>query len=276
MTPQLAVVGDPVAHSVSPALHRAALRSHELSDWRYLRVRVPRGSLAARWEELQGRFVGLNVTAPHKLEAAELVGTLTARARACGSVNTVTFNSGESLGDSTDGAGFLAALSDVAERAPRRALVLGAGGAARAVAVALRELAAEVTLAARDRRRAQRVADELQLGQVAIGMEPEELAAASSGADLLVNATPVGAGGTDSPLPSEVRLERSTLVFDLLYSPLVTPLQRQAAASGCRVVGGLGMLVEQAALSFEAWTSLPAPRESMRRAGARALRRGGA
>ncbi len=248
--------------SLSPHLYRAAFAAHGLQGWCYRRVRVPAGRLEASWGDLARRFAGINVTAPHKLTARRLATAVTPRAARCGSVNTVTFRTSGSLGDSTDGAGFRAALGEVGAPRPGRVVILGAGGAARAVAAELRGAGWRVELAARDRGRARRACDELGAGVSPLAISQDELGPALRDADLLVNATPVGADGVSTPLP-EVGLSPRTAVIDLLYWPSETPLLRSARSSGCRAASGLGMLVEQAALAFESWSGLPAPRAEM-------------
>ncbi len=262
MSREFAIVGDPVEHSLSPTLYRAAFAARALEGWSYRQVQVPPGQLEARWEALSRRFAGVNVTAPHKVAARRLATEVTPRAARCGSVNTVTFRGAEALGDSTDGAGFMAALNEVGAPPPGRAVILGSGGAARAVSAELLSAGWTVLLAGRDRNKAEMVCAELGPRASPLTFNHRELARAARGADLLVNATPVGTDGVSTPLP-QVRLSPQTAVVDLLYRPAETALLRSARSSGCRSASGLGMLVEQAALSFELWSGLPAPREQM-------------
>lgn len=262
MSREFAIVGDPVEKSLSPDLYTAAFAAHGLEGWSYRRVQIPAGQLEARWEALGRRFAGINVTAPHKLAARRLATEVTPRAARCGSVNTVTFRGSAALGDSTDGAGFMAALSEVRGARPGRAVILGAGGAARAVAASLLASGWRVRLAARDRGKADMVCAELGAGVSSLGLDEGELAPALREADLLVNATPIGADGVSSPLP-QLELSSRTAVVDLLYLPPETALLRSARSWGCRTASGLGMLVEQAALAFESWSGLQAPREQM-------------
>ncbi len=273
MSREFAIVGDPVAHSLSPDLYRAAFAAHGLEGWSYRRVRVPAGQLEASWEDLSRRFAGINVTAPHKLTARRLATEVTPGAARCGSVNTVTFRTSGALGDSTDGAGFLVALGEVGAARPGRAVILGTGGAARAVAAELQGAGWRILLAGRDRGQAGRVCDELGAGASPLAISRAELAPALQDADLLVNATPVGADGVSTPLP-QVQLRTGTAVIDLLYRPSETALLRSARSSGCRTASGLGMLVEQAALAFESWSGLPAPRAQMLAAVQTVARRG--
>ncbi|MGC2192433.1 MAG: shikimate dehydrogenase, partial [Candidatus Dormiibacterota bacterium] len=133
---EVALVGDPVVHSLSPAIQAAAFAAVDL-DWEYRLVRVSQGGLAGAWPELSQRFRGVNVTSPLKQEAARLADQLSPTAQICASVNTLTFNDSGSFGDSTDGAGFLAALRRRVGCLPHTAVVVGTGGAARAVAATL-------------------------------------------------------------------------------------------------------------------------------------------
>lgn len=276
MTERVGLIGDPVALSLSPRIQAAALEATGL-DWEYLLVPVGRGQLKARWEELRKSFLGLNVTIPIKEEAAELATRLSDTATRCGSVNTLTFNSTEAIGDSTDGAGFMAALVGAGLTAPEHAVVIGTGGSARAVVAALAERGAEVQVLGRNAVAGERLALDLsRSGLVGVQfseIDPKRLAAALAGADLLANATPVGGPATplQSPLPDSIRLAPGMVVVDLVYRPRLTPLLRRAAALGCRVVEGVEMLVEQGALSFECWTGRQAPIGEMRQAAYLAL-----
>jgi len=268
---EVALVGDPVAHSVSPAIQSAAFAALGL-DWKYLLVRVADGALEDAWPGLARRFRGINVTSPHKQTAARLADALSPTARTCASVNTLTFGPTGSFGDSTDGAGFLRALRRVAARLPAAAAVLGTGGAARAVVAALSAEGVAVNVVGRNQVAGCNLAQDLaEVGPGVVdflGDGEAALTTALVGAELLVNATTVG-GPSDagrSPVPDGVPLSRDLVVFDLVYLPRRTPLLQRAQASGCQVVEGLEMLVQQGGLSFEAWTGVVAPLEVMREA----------
>jgi shikimate dehydrogenase len=276
VTERVGLIGDPVALSLSPRIQMAALEATGL-DWTYQLIPVGRGELAARWEELRKGFLGLNVTIPIKEEAAELATRLSATAARCGSVNTLTFTASEAMGDSTDGQGFMAALAGAELGASKNAVVIGTGGSARAVAAALAEQGAKVHVLGRNGVAGRRLAGDLSrsgLGGVRFSeLDPEGLAAALAGADLLANTTPLGgpAAPLQSPVPESVGLDPGLVVFDLVYRPRRTPLLRRAAGLGCRVVEGVEMLVEQGALSFECWTGRRAPVTEMRQAAYLAL-----
>ncbi|HEX2047234.1 MAG TPA: shikimate dehydrogenase [Acidimicrobiales bacterium] len=265
-----AVIGSPVRHSLSPAMHNAAFAELGL-DWVYLAFDVAPGTVAAAFAGARALGLGgLSVTIPHKAAALAEVDDVTPVARAVGAVNTVVAqDGGRLLGDNTDGAGFLASLSDEGfDPDGRVCLVVGAGGAARAVVHALaRAGAREVMVANRTPER----------GETASAVAGDVGRATSAGevvrADLVVNATPLGlAGSTPEDLPVDPTLLRpGQLVLDLVPNPAITPLMRAARQAGCRTAGGLGMLVHQGALAFEQWTGRPAPLGVMRAAAVRAL-----
>jgi shikimate dehydrogenase len=247
------VLGFPVAHSRSPAMMNAAFAELGM-DWRYVHLPIAPALFAETVRALPGSgYRGANVTIPHKLAAHDVADELTPAATAIGAVNTLSFEKPSSiLGDNTDAGGFIDALG--MDPAGRRALVLGAGGAARAVVWALREAGAEVAIFNRTAHRAAELAQEFSV-RVAERGEP---------ADILVNATSVGMGAED-PTDS-LPLAPAELVVDLVYGTEPTPLCRWAQAQGARVVDGLEMLVRQGARSFELWTSRPAPIDTMRAA----------
>jgi len=264
------VLGDPIAHSRSPAMHNAAFRAMGL-DWCYVPLHVTPARLGAAVRGLVALgFVGANVTIPHKERAAEMVDELTPAAAATGAVNTLAVQGERLVGDNTDVGGILAALAEAGVSvAGREAVVLGAGGSARAVAYALAQAGGQVALANRTVERAQALA-----AKVGRGLDPIPLADARAlqarldGAVLLVNATPVGMhpGPGESPLPAGVRCHPGLTVLDLVYAPRETRLLRQAQAAGCRTIEGLRVLVHQGALSFERWTGQAAPLQVMARA----------
>ena len=248
------VLGFPVAHSRSPAMMNAAFAELGM-DWRYVHLPIASSLFAQTVRALPASgYRGANVTIPHKLAAHAAADELTPAAEAIGAVNTLVFGEGLTLGDNTDAGGFTDALG--IEPAGRRALVLGAGGAARAVVWALREAGAEVAVWNRTHERAVALAGEFGVRAIKQG-EP---------ADILVNATSVGLHDED---PSEqLPLGPAELVVDLVYGREPTGLCRWAEAQGARVVDGLEMLVRQGARSFELWTSRPAPLDAMRTAAA--------
>jgi shikimate dehydrogenase len=258
------VVGFPVAHSRSPAMMTAAFASLGL-DWRYLRLPVPPELFGETVRALpHSGYRGVNVTTPHKLAALELADDASAAARGIGAANTLTFDDRSKVAaDNTDAAGLLDAVAE----SPRgkRALVLGAGGAGRAAAWALREAGAAVSIWNRTPERAAVAARQLGVRHVAA---PEP-------ADLLVNATTVGLDpalrGPDALEPLGLTtLEPPPTVVDLVYGAGATPVQAWAERGGSRVVDGIEVLVRQGARSLRVWTSRAPPVDVMRDAARRA------
>jgi shikimate dehydrogenase len=244
------VLGFPVGHSRSPAMMNAAFAKLGL-DWRYLKLPVP----PQRFEETvralpASGYRGANVTVPHKVAAHDLADELSDSARAIGAVNTLTFrDDGRIVGDNTDAGGLLDALG---EPPPATALVLGAGGAARAAAWALAQAGAGVTVWSRTPERAAELAADLGVGH-------SERPGAS---ELLVNATSVGLRPADTldGLP----LVEARVVVDLVYGSGPTPVASWGEERGARVVHGLEVLVRQGARSLSLWTGQEAPVEVMR------------
>jgi shikimate dehydrogenase len=270
---RLGVLGWPAAHSRSPAMHNAALAALGMHNWRYQRLPVPPQLFADTTRALgDAGFRGANVTIPHKQAALALADEASATARAIGAANTLTFAAdGTIAAENTDAPGLMAALGE--SPAGKRALVLGAGGSARAAVWALREAgAADIAIWNRTPERAQALASDL--GARAVTAAPS--------ADVLVNCTPVGlagpagASGVERSATEAAALNQLGLTFDqvaeysnvvdLAYHPRSTPLIAAATAHGARIVDGLQILVAQGALSLELWTGRHAPREVMARA----------
>ena len=265
-----AVLGWPVAHSLSPVIHNAAFAALEM-DWTYVALPVEPGAVPAAVAGLQALgFAGANVTMPHKQAVAEVMDELTEDAARLRAVNTIEVAGGRLIGHNTDAPGFARFLEDDAgfDPAGKTAVLFGAGGAARACALAgARAGLTRIVVAHREPARAAPLADALD------GFETEVEAiafgnAADASADLVINATPLGAHGEGLPLP---KLGADTLFVDLLYRPAMTPAQQAAKAAGAQAVGGLGLLLHQAALAFELWTGRPAPLEVMSAAAVAAL-----
>lgn len=256
-----ALIGDPVARSRSPAMHNAAFQALGL-DWVFVAFRVPpgQGGEAVRAARALG-LAGLSVTMPHKAEAASACERLDEPADALGVVNTVALGGEQIVGTSTDGPGLLRALADEGVAVEGRSvLVLGAGGAARAIVYELGRAGAGVTVAARREDEARAVA-ELAGGEwVSLDRATVE------DQDVVVNATPLGMHGEPPPFDPD-QLRSGQFVFDTVY-PHETPLLAAARSRGIGCAGGLGMLVHQGALAFARWTGRDAPVEVMRKAAA--------
>lgn len=260
-----AVIGDPVRHSLSPALHNAAFAATGL-DWRYIALHVERGHGAQALRAMQTLGIGgLSVTMPHKDDAARTCDELSDAAVALRSVNCVSvLADGRLRGDSTDGDGFVRSLREAGVViAGMKVALLGAGGAARAVAVALANGGAEVHVAAR---RAEAANDVAALATAIDAVEWVKRDELVSTASIVVNSTPLGMLGNPE-LPCSVRAIRARhIVADLVYTPLETPLLQAAREIGATPIDGLGMLVHQAARAFEIWTNVSAPTDIMRAA----------
>jgi shikimate dehydrogenase len=257
-----AVIGDPIRHSRSPAIHNAAFAATGL-DWVFVAFEVPAGDGGAAVKSVRTLGLGgLSVTMPHKQDAAWVCDELTSEATALGVVNTVvTTERGRLLGASTDGEGFLRSVRERGVDAGAcRALVLGAGGAARAIVLALGSVGAEVTVAARRPDAAESAAGLVRGGHTA--RLPDCDVAAY---DLVVNATPLGMQGQAPPIDTS-QLHPAQFVVDTVYHPAETPLLAAARARGVPCTNGLGMLLHQAALAFELWTGVDAPLDAMRAA----------
>lgn len=255
-------------HSLSPAIHNAAFAALDL-DWTYFAVTVPAGRAPDAVAAMRSlRLGGMSVTMPHKAAVAEVVDATTPRADRLGAVNCLSWRGTQIVGDSTDGPGFLDSLrvDHGWEPEGRRALVVGAGGAARAVIAALADAgAAAVDVVNRNEERAGRAA------ALADGRGRVAPVEAAADADLVVNATPIGMGGDAGlAVPSE-RLGPGQVVADLVYDPIETPLLHAARERGAMPVNGVGMLVHQAAHAFRLWTGEDPPVEVMSAAAVAAL-----
>jgi shikimate dehydrogenase len=266
------VLGDPVDHSCSPAMQNAAFAATGLPHL-YLRYRVPIGGLRSALAEARTLgMAGLNLTVPLKEAAIPLLDRLTPEARRIGAVNTVLFERGGRtlVGDNTDARGFALAVQGRTRLRCGTAVLVGAGGSARAVGTALLRVGCQrLVIANRTPARAEALAD--RLGRTpGVEIVPTPLAALARGdaladADLLVNTTPVGLAGGAVPVRF-VAAPRRCLCVDLVYGSRPTPFLVAAARAGRPTLDGSAMLLHQGALSFEAWTGRPAPRAAMARA----------
>jgi shikimate dehydrogenase len=258
---RLAVIGHPVAHSRSPAMHNAAFAELGMDgEWSYEAIDAAPDEFERVVRSLEGEgFVGANVTVPHKAAALAVAETIAETAREIGAANTLSFEGGDIRADNTDGGGLLAALP--ASPAGKRALVLGAGGAGRAAVWALLREGAEVDVWNRTALRAEHLCEDLGGRPV---IEP-----AADDYRLIVNSTSVGLRGEDPfehlPLRPEALSPERTVV-DLVYGSEPSPLLAAAKEEGAETVDGIEVLVRQGALSFRIWTGCEAPLDSMRAA----------
>ncbi|MFY0693164.1 MAG: shikimate dehydrogenase [Paracoccaceae bacterium] len=268
--PLAGVIGSPVAHSRSPRLHGHWLQRYDLPGY-YIPMDVAGADLAHVLDNLPRMgFRGVNVTIPHKEKVLDLSDVVSDRAAIIGSANTLTFQSdGKLHADNTDGVGFIANLKQEApdwNAAAGPGLVLGAGGAARAViASLLQEGAPEIIITNRTRARADALKS--HFGAKVRVVDWTQAGAAIDGVATLVNTTSLGMEGKEELKVSLSKLSAETLVTDIVYAPLQTNLLKTAAQMGCRTVDGLGMLLHQAVPGFERWFGKrPEVDEELRRA----------
>jgi shikimate dehydrogenase len=280
MTKYINLLAYPAGHSISPTFQQAALDHHGL-DARYDAASTAPDALGDAIDTLRGEgYLGANVTIPHKETVRRHLDALDPWAEALGAVNTIVKQGDRLIGHNTDAYGLLRALEKQAAFQPRgqSVLLLGAGGAGRAAAFGLcREGIASLTIANRTVERAEALVAALgQAGPAlsAISLERRAVAEAMAGADLVVNATSVGMnqGGAAGESPIDIGLVRpGTVVFDMVYTPLDSPLVEGARSAGAVGVSGLWMLIYQGAAAFELWTGKEAPVDVMYEAGRSAL-----
>lgn len=278
---RLGVLGHPVAHSLSPQMQNAALEKSGL-EMRYARFEIAPSELRPALELLRELdFVGVNLTIPHKIAASEFVDDPDETARQVGAVNTIKIEEGKLRGFNTDGKGFSRAIREEfsVDLRDLRVLVIGAGGAARAIALqCAKENCERLVIANRDAEKAKRLGEELRsffagprvLGPVArlqaIGCDEAALRFQVANTDLVVNATPLGLTRADpAPLPARL-LAPHLMVYDTVYSSGPTAFVSSAIDAGARAANGLSMLLHQGALAFEIWFDRAAPIEVMRKA----------
>ena len=266
------VFGAPIVHTASPAMHNAAFEALEM-NWAYLAFHVDPQNLptALRGARDMG-VVGINLTVPHKILALDCVDEIDAEARKLGAVNTVSVEKGQLRGFNTDGYGFLKAVKEEFNLSIRgkRVLVLGAGGAGRAIAVKCAlEGAAKVMVANRTAAKIEPIAREIRntkSGFSAIGLTTDEIHKVIHEVDLVVNATSVGLKEGETLGLDAALFSARLLVYDTIYRPAQTELLHVAEGSGAKVANGLSMLLHQGARAFEIWTKRKAPLAVMRRA----------
>jgi shikimate dehydrogenase len=287
MTPttySFGLIGYPLGHSLSPQIHGAALHALGISG-EYSLYPVPplpegHAELARLLKRVRrGEIHGLNVTIPHKQNVMPLLDELTPAAQTIGAVNTIFLRDQTLIGDNTDAPGFWVDLQQLAIggeqkaesalRTPHFALILGAGGSARAVAYALLTHDWHVSLMARRVEQAQELCEQWSVfsDQLSV-VDSDHRSLTTDNFGLIVNTTPVGMHPhiDASPWPEGLFFPKNAAVYDLVYNPRETLLVRQARTAGLPAITGLGMLVEQAALAFERWTGLDAPHTAMREA----------
>lgn len=261
--PRAAVLGSPIAHSLSPLLHRAAYAALGLEGWTYGAIECDEIGLPALLSGLGEEWAGLSLTMPLKRAVLPLADEVSDLAQQIGAANTLLLRAGRRIADNTDAGGMADALREAGCGSPASAVVLGAGGTACAALAALRELGLrEVAVAVRDPARAR----DLEAAAERLGVEaavfPWQSAQHAGWVDLLVSTVPATAADAVARIP----LGPATTVFDVIYDPWPTPLATRAERDGRRVVGGLDLLLHQAARQVELMTGQAAPVPAMRAA----------
>jgi len=258
MTKKVGVIGWPIEHSLSPAMHNAAFKALGM-DWEYDKYAIPPDIVKLSLREFRdANFVGLNVTVPHKQAVMPFVKP-DEIARAVGAVNTIDLRTNKAT--NTDVAGFMGDLAahGIKPKAGMKVVVLGAGGAARAAVYGLAEAGAQIAIINRTPEHAQTLIDSLRV--------PAQVADVSAVADaeLIVNCTSAGMSPKidESPLPDDAPLQKGVIVYDMVYRPAKTALMRHAETVGGGTVGGLGMLARQGAAAFRLWTGIEPPIDVM-------------
>ncbi|MBI2852696.1 MAG: shikimate dehydrogenase [Chloroflexi bacterium] len=273
------LIGDPVEHSMSPAMHNAAFRELGL-EYVYAAFRVKSQDVGKAIEGMRAlNFRGLNVTIPHKVAVIPLLDELDPLAEKIGAVNTIVNNDGRLRGYNTDASGFLQALLEKGvEPEGKNVVILGAGGASRAISFILADRGAHLTILNRAQELdwavelARRLEKEFGRKAGALELNDHYLARVLNKADILVNATSVGMSPKDGETPVAADLLRPELiVYDIVYNPIKTRLMREAEAANARTIAGLDMLVWQGALAFELWTGQKPPFKLMKEEAAKLL-----
>jgi shikimate dehydrogenase len=275
------LIGDPIEHSMSPAMHNAAFKNRGL-DYVYLPFRVAKTRLGEAILGIKALNIrGLNVTIPHKVSVIPLLDELDPLAEKIGAVNTIINNDGVLKGYNTDAHGFLRAmLEQDIEPDGKSIVMLGAGGASRAISFILAERGANLVILNRQLELDWAVKLGNSISRTfgrevkALELNEQNLAPVLRKANILVNTTSVGMSPNtnETPIPARL-LESDLVVFDIVYNPVKTKLLTEAESAGAKAISGLEMLVRQGALAFEMWTGLTAPLEIMRKATIRALKK---
>ncbi len=252
-----AVIGNPIAHSMSPIMHNAAFK-HLGIDGVYVGFRVV--DLKAAMIGFKALGVnGISVTIPHKTEVMKYLDRMDPMARAIGAVNTVVLEKERFIGYNTDGTGAVKALKEKGQLKKRTVAILGAGGAARAIGYAVKKEGGKITIVNRSKERGEQLADDLN-GNFAIMAEYS-----GNDSQVLINTTPVGMFPSTKDMPVDPSvLKTPMIVMDAIYNPLKTTFLKTAESLGCTTINGLEMFVNQGAAQFELWTGQPASIEIMK------------
>jgi shikimate dehydrogenase len=276
------VIGDPIEHTLSPAIHNAAF-DHLKLDFVFLAFRVKAADLENAVQGMRGLGIhGLNVTMPHKSTVISFLDEVDPTVQFLGSANTILNKNGRLSGFNTDGVGALKALRENGtELSEKKVLLLGAGGAAKAIAFALAKEVGELVILNRTSEKAKELAEALgrMFNKKVVGgsLSPDAIAKNLRASDILINATSVGMKPhLSQSLVAPQWLKSNLVVMDIVYNPVETKLAKDAKAAGAKVISGVEMLIYQGAASFEIWTGGSAPIEVMRRAALNKLSSAGA
>lgn len=272
----LGLIGDPVEHSVSPHMQNSALEAMDL-DYVYVAFKVPKNRLSEAMKGLKALGIkGINVTIPHKRRIMKHIDEIDETAKKIGAVNTIKISE-KTKGYNTDGRGALRALKSEAEKPEdKRTLILGAGGAARAIAFTLAEKGARITVSNRTPEKAKELSNEItqKTGKRVKNVEQskERLKTVLKESDILINSTSVGMHPKDDEtILKSAQMHSGLTVMDIVYNPVKTRLLREAEKSGAKTIDGLEMLVQQGASAFEIWTGRSPPIKTMRKAARRSM-----
>lgn len=273
------VIGDPIEHTVSPIMYNAAFKKLGL-DYMYVPFRVTKEDLGKAIEGMRAlNLKGLNVTIPHKVAVIQFLDELDTLAEKISAVNTIVNNGGTLIGYNSDATGFLQALLERGiESKGKNVVILGAGGASRAISFVLAERGANLVILNRTLDKAKdcagRILQIFQREVKALQLGRDNLIKALEKADILVNTTSVGMSpNNDETLVTSNLIKPSLIVFDIVYNPIKTRLQMEAERAGAQTISGIEMLLWQGALAFEKWTGLKAPVELMRKEVIKALKK---
>lgn len=254
------IIGTPVKHSLSPAMHNAAFEKLNLNSV-YLAFEVEPDQVKNAINGIRALEIrGVNVTMPHKSAVMDFLDELDPIAIEIGAVNTIVNSNGILIGYNTDASGAMEALEEKTKLSGKTALVLGAGGAAKAIAFALSAKGAKVTIANRDFDSGEQLAQSIEGTAIQLNQ------ASGVDTDIIINATPVGMHPNTEEMPVEEKVLKNKIVFDSVYNPVETKLLKVAKKNGCETITGLEMLLNQATHAFELWTGKKPPKETMRNA----------
>ncbi|MBU13426.1 MAG: shikimate dehydrogenase [Nitrosopumilales archaeon] len=268
MSKTYAVIGDPIDHSLSPNIHNAAFR-HSKLDHTYIAYKIPAGELAAGIEALKAiKIAGFNVTIPHKIEMMKFLDEMDTTCKVIGAVNTVLNENGKLKGYNTDMIGFLDPIKKKNFTIKNsQVLLLGAGGAARAIITAMiKEKASKISIVNRTQENANKLADfAKKIGGNVDTISIQEANKLITDYKFIINSTSIGMRNEPSPISTE-NIGKNSIVYDIVYQPINTDLIKKSKENGATIIYGYEMLLSQAACSFEIWHKMEAPYDAMKNA----------